>query len=290
MLLVGLAVVAGASAAPAAGHVVHTVEPGESLSSIAAEDGLSVEELAAANGLSADAQLIEGTNISIPPQGASGSSSSSSESGSVASASSSSSSPSGGSYVVQPGDTLSEIAQRAGMSMEELAAQNSLSVEGILVAGTALALSGGGGGPAEQGGNEPNPTGESVTSDQIAETASSHGVPPDLASAIAYQESGFDNSLVSSADARGVMQIIPDTWDFVEDSIAGRQLDATSAAENVHAGVMYLGYLLRETGDEETAAASFYQGLGGVRQHGMYPDTRRYVDSVTALRRRFADR
>jgi N-acetylmuramoyl-L-alanine amidase len=285
MLLVGLVVVAGAIAAPAAGHVVHTVEPGESLSSIAAEDGLSVEALAAANGLSSDAQLIEGTNVSIPPQG--GSSSSASSSSGTTSSSSSSSGSGAGSYVVQPGDTLSEIAARAGMSTSELAARNGLSVEGILVAGTALALSGGGGDVTESGGDEPVPTNESVTSDQIAETASSHGVPPDLASAIAWQESGFDNSLTSSANARGVMQIIPDTWNFVEDSIAGRDLDATSAAENVHAGVMYLGYLLRETGSEEVAAASYYQGLAGVRGNGTYPDTQRYVDNVTALRRRF---
>ena len=269
-LLAGLA--AGLLAAvPAHAHVAHTVESGESLWSIAAANGLSAGELATANGLSADGQLIEGSEVSIPHAFASASTSTTESSG-------------GGSYVVQPGDTLSQIAERSGVSTEQLAAQNGLTANGILAAGVTLALSGGG----DAAGEEPVPTNETLTSDQIAETAGSHGVPSDLASAVAYQESGFDNSLVSSADARGVMQIIPDTWDFVEDSIAGRDLDPTSAAENLRAGVMYLGYLLRETGDEESATASYYQGLGGVRRNGISSESRRYVDNVAALRRRFA--
>ena len=49
-------------------QVPHTVEPGESLWSIAAQDGLSVDELAAANGLSPDAPLVAGSTVLIPPE------------------------------------------------------------------------------------------------------------------------------------------------------------------------------------------------------------------------------
>jgi hypothetical protein len=35
------------------------------------------------------------------------------------------------------------------------------------------------------------------------------------------------------------------------------------------------------------AVAGYYQGLAGVRRHGMYDDTRRYVANVLALRRQF---
>src|SRR5579875_3415461 len=61
--------VLGLMAAPAAASAdfVHVVGPGESLSSIAAADGLSVGELAAANGLAPDAQLISGMDLQIPP-------------------------------------------------------------------------------------------------------------------------------------------------------------------------------------------------------------------------------
>lgn len=59
--------------APASAHAdfAHTVLPGESLSSIAAADGLSVAQLAADNGLTPDAQLTVGSTVMIPPLDAS---------------------------------------------------------------------------------------------------------------------------------------------------------------------------------------------------------------------------
>jgi LysM repeat protein len=48
------------------GGVEHTVQPGETLSGVAAANGLSTADLAAANGLSEDSYLIAGTNIQIP--------------------------------------------------------------------------------------------------------------------------------------------------------------------------------------------------------------------------------
>src|ERR1700752_1744219 len=55
--------------AAASAYFVHVVTQGESLSSIAAQDGLSVDALAAANGLSPGTQLLAGSTIQIPPQG-----------------------------------------------------------------------------------------------------------------------------------------------------------------------------------------------------------------------------
>ena len=118
--------------------------------------------------------------------------------------------------------------------------------------------------------------------------AAEYGVSPSLAAAIAWQESGFNNAMVSSANARGVMQVMPGTWDYVQQNLAQRQLDPNSATDNVHAGVIYLRRLLDETGgDEGTAIAGYYQGLGSVRERGLYDDTSRYVENVQALRGRF---
>ena len=87
-----------------------------------------------------------------------------------------------------------------------------------------------------------------VTAGQVGQIASDHGVSPSLASAIAWQESGFNNNLVSSANARGVMQILPGTWSWVEGNIARRRIDPDSPQENVHVGVMYLDRLIRDAG------------------------------------------
>jgi LysM repeat protein len=342
-----------ALAAPdaASAAFIHTVTPGESLTSIAAADGMTVGQLAAANGISPYTQLVSGTSIGIPPQGAAQTASALasapvSASISTSASTSASTAPSGGdgdndsddaqlastsaptssapataapvsatpstggSYVVQPGDTLTAIAARAGMSVAQLAASNGLDPNGTLVSGTALRLSGAGGttafvsnstgasaatqpvGSAAQGSptSPPYPTAETVSSGQVGSIASAHGVSPSLAAAIAYQESGFNNDLVSSADARGVMQILPGTWQWIQQSLVVGEppLAPASAADNVRGGVLMLRSLLSSTGgDPAMAAAGYYQGLPSVQQNGVYPSTQQYVNSVMALRSRF---
>jgi LysM repeat protein len=144
--------------ATASATFLHTVVPGESLTSIAATDGLSVDQLAAANGLAPDAQLIIGATIAIPSQGAPVATAAASPAvgdgdadaddpvSSTASGeapSGTSSATSGGSYVVQPGDTLTAIAARAGTSVSQLAAANGLDPTGVLLAGSTLVLGSG---------------------------------------------------------------------------------------------------------------------------------------------------
>jgi LysM repeat protein len=277
-----LAAVVGVCVLPAQASA-HTVTNGESLSSVAAANGLTTDELAAANGLAPDALLIEGEPLDVPdPSGSGG--------GSPAGGGEASSG--GGGYVVQPGDTLSGIAAAEGLSTDGLAAANGLNADGTLVAGTALTIPGGsgGGGSASAGstGDAPVPTSETVSPGQVGDIAASENVSPSLADAVATQESGFDNSLVSSADARGVMQILPSTWDFINGSLASEPLDPASARDNVRAGALYLGYLADNTGnDPVSTVAGYYQGLGSVQSGGLLPETQQYVDSVLALRDRY---
>jgi soluble lytic murein transglycosylase-like protein len=135
----------------------------------------------------------------------------------------------------------------------------------------------------------PEPTSTRVGASDVQSVAAAHGVSPSLATAIAWQESGFNNGMVSSANARGVMQVMPGTWDWVQAYLTGgRRLNPFSAEDNVRAGTLYLGHLLRQAGgDPALAAAGYYQGLASVRQIGMLPETRRYVANVLALRGRF---
>ena len=193
--------------------------------------------------------------------------------------------------MVQPGDTLSGIAASSGLSIDELAHLNGLYLDDPLIAGTTLATAGGGGGstaaPASTG-DAPIPTNETVSPGQVGDIAASENVSPSLADAVATQESGFDNSLVSSADARGVMQILPSTWDFINGSLASTPLDPASARDNVRAGALYLGYLADSTGnDPVSTVASYYQGLGSVQSGGLLPETQQYVDNVLTLRDRY---
>ena len=133
------------------------------------------------------------------------------------------------------------------------------------------------------------PTNEFVSPELVGQIAAEHGVSPSLAGRGAKQESGFNNGVVSAANARGVMQVMPGTWDFIQGTLASHPLDPTSARENVHGGVLYLAQLLADTGgDEYAAVAAYYQGLGSVRRIGLLDETRRYVEDVMALRAEFA--
>ena len=283
--------------APAPAAVPHTVQAGETLWSIAAANNFTTRALAAANKLPEDAQVVAGTTIQIPSEAeaavALGTTTAPGTPAPEASA------PRVlGAYTVVPGDTLSKIAAAAGVSVGQVAWMNGLDPEQPLLVGTALKLPVGS--PAAQAtpasapepevvaAAEPHAVPVTLTAPQIGEVASGHGVSPSLAAAVAWQESGFQNGVVSSANARGVMQILPGTWSWVQQRLADRQLDPNSAVDNVHAGVLFLRQLMADSGgDEAVALASYYQGAASVRQLGLLPDTERYVANVMALKARF---
>jgi LysM repeat protein len=298
-------------AAPAPAHVAHTVQPGETLWSIAAASNLTTRTLAAANGLSEDSQVVLGSTIQIPSEAEGAAAlaaagitaapaSEAAPAASVAPAPPQPQAPEpAGGYTVQPGDTLAGIAARSGIGAGQLAWMNGLDPAGVLLAGTVLKLPTTSAPvqqqheqpPAQQPqvvpAAQPNPVPGQVSAGEIGSVASEHGVSPSLAAAVAWQESGFQNGVVSSANARGVMQILPGTWDWIQQQ-SGRQFDPNSATDNVRAGVIYLNTLLRDFGgDEASAVASYYQGAASVRRIGLLPETQRYVANVMALRGRF---
>ncbi len=271
---------------------------GDTLSHIAARNGVSLARLAAVNGLDPARPLLAGTRLTLPAAGGAGSSASAS----AATGQSSSSAPEAmGAYTVRAGDTLSGLAARSRVSLSQMAYMNGLDPDRPLLAGTVIKLPTGS--PlATTTTSSPQPVSASaapsaapapapgrLSASQIQSIAAEHGAPSSLATAIAWQESGFNNAMLSSANARGIMQVMPGTWDWVQTNLSrSRRLDPSSAEDNVRAGSLYLAQLLRETnGDPAMAAAAYYQGLSSVRRIGMLPETRRYVANVLALRSRF---
>jgi LysM repeat protein len=303
--VIALAAAAALLAAPAASaHVLHTVTGGETLWSIAAASNLTTRTVAVYNGLSPDSNVILGSTLKIPSV-AEGSAALA-NAGLVARATGSPAvvgTPAGapraqGAYIVRAGDTLSALAAQTGVSVVQMAYVNGLDPNGVLLIGTVLKLPNGAPAPARASQPPPPvrvvpkagplPTPARVSAERVKQLAAEHGAPASLAAAIAWQESGFNNSVVSSANARGVMQVMPGTWDWVQRNLASGPLNPTSAEDNVRVGSLYLARLLRDAGgDPRLAAAGYYQGLHSVRTRGMFDDTKRYVDNVMALRARF---
>lgn len=122
---------------------------------------------------------------------------------------------------------------------------------------------------------------------RIAVEARRQGVSPTLAQAIGWQESGWYQPVVSSAGAIGVMQLLPGTGRWME-AYVGRRLNLRDTRDNVKAGVVLIHVLQRNTRSTRRAIGAYFQGLGGVQQHGLYPETRRYVKNVRAIQERLA--
>ena len=271
---------------------------GDTLSHIAARNGVSLARLTAVNGLDPARPLLAGTRLTLPAAGGAGSSASAS----AATGQSSSAAPEAmGAYTVRAGDTLGGLAVRSRVSLNQMAYMNGLDPDRPLLAGTVIKLPTGSPlattttttpqpvSASAAPSAAPAPSAGRLSAGQIQSIAAEHGAPSSLATAIAWQESGFNNAMLSSANARGIMQVMPGTWDWVQSNLSrSRRLDPSSAEDNVRAGSLYLAQLLRETnGDPAMAAAAYYQGLSSVKRIGMLPETRRYVANVLALRSRF---
>ncbi len=112
----------------------HTVQSGDTLSGIATRYGVTVNAIMSANNLSSSS-IYAGQVLTIP------------SSQPNATAQPTVAQPTAGqsaTYVVQPGDSLSALAQRFGVTREALAAANNISPSSLLYVGQTLTVPGGG--------------------------------------------------------------------------------------------------------------------------------------------------
>jgi soluble lytic murein transglycosylase-like protein len=177
-------------------------------------------------------------------------------------------------HVVRSGDTLTALAARYHTTIAALAATNHIDPAKPIVIGQRLRL------PAAAPALTPQRLDVRGMLDQWS---SRLGVDHHLVRALAWMESGYNNALVSSVGARGIMQLLPTTFRFAETVLIGHRL-VHNADGNVRAGVAYLAHLLHDFhGNARLALAGWYQGERAVRKHGLYKVTRPFVANVLAL-------
>ncbi len=246
------------------------VREGDTLSEIADRFGLTVRELAEANGI-VDPDLILSGQVLLIPGGAPGG---------AAAAQQGNQASGGDTYVVQLGDTLSEIAELFGVPIAAIMEANGLADPHFIVEGRALII------PLVE--SPMVRPGSPEIEALLEEFAAAEGLDPGIVKAVAYLESGWQQGVVSVTGAVGVMQIQPSTGYWLERDVFGYDLNIeTSAYDNIRVGVRYLRLLLDITGDMDQAVASYYQGYGALSLGILYEDTIQYVSDVNAIRDRF---
>jgi soluble lytic murein transglycosylase-like protein len=104
------------------------------------------------------------------------------------------------------------------------------------------------------------------------------GLPLAMLVAVGQVESNFTADARSSADARGLLQVLPST-------AAALRLDVDRPASNVLAGARYLAQLLDQFHSTDLALAAYNAGPTAVAAAGGTPteETLDYVANVTSL-------
>ena len=142
--------------------------------------------------------------------------------------------------------------------------------------------------------------------DEVSAAAEQFGIQPSLIYAIIHTESSFKPNAVSPADAKGLMQLTNDTFQWAL-TRAG-QTDAHSPDDlfdpsiNIHYGVYVLTLLGEQFEDTETVLAAYNAGQGrvaewlsdtrysadGIRLHTIpYPETETYVQRVLDTQKQY---
>jgi len=139
----------------------------------------------------------------------------------------------------------------------------------------------------------------------IREQAAAKGLKPELIAAVIYAETKFEPRR-SSAGAEGLMQILPETAQFIARKSGGTAFvpsDLATPAVNIRYGSWYLRYLLdRYNGNQVKAIAAYNGGMGNVdrwvnearssgHEFGIndigFPETRAYVEKVLAAEKEY---
>lgn len=260
-------------AAPAT--TIHEILGGEYLIAIADRYGTTVTAIAAANGLANPSFIRAGDRLRIPG---------------IAPARPRTPAPKATRmtvHVVLSGENLTGIAARYGTTIAAIVGANAIADASYVQAGDRLQIPGTRAAQPTTAAPRSMPGVSAAQRDVravIVAEARRFGVPAALALAVAWQESSWRQGVVSEAGAVGVMQLLPDTGDWVGEAMLHERVDIGNLRSNVHAGVRLLAhYLERYGGDRNRTLAAYYQGQHAVDTRGIYLMSRPYISSILAL-------
>ncbi len=129
--------------------------------------------------------------------------------------------------------------------------------------------------------------------DEITVYSEKYGHERELILAVIKTESGFDGEKISEKGATGLMQVMPNTAEYVsKEFFDGKKFDLLLPKDNIEIGCFYLSYLREKFGGETETLAAYNAGEGNVKmwlsEHDgrlsaddiPFPETKKYVRRV----------
>lgn len=119
--------------------------------------------------------------------------------------------------------------------------------------------------------------------ESIEKYAQEYDVDPLLVLSVIKVESNFNSDAVSHMNAKGLMQIIPETGKWIAQKLGVQYSDDMlhDSETNIKMGTYYLSYLLQHFGNRDLAIAAYNGGIGNVKQWLL---DKRYSDDQKILK------
>ena len=143
-------------------------------------------------------------------------------------------------------------------------------------------------------------------SEYVEKYCAVYEIDPNLAYAVIHTESGFNSHAVSHLGACGLMQLMPETFTWLQERLDGEVVYSEDALKtpsvNIRYGTYFLSYLLEQYSDVPTALAAYnagttnvdrwlsdsaYSSDGKTLDDIPYDETRNYVKKVTDVRKKY---
>ena len=120
---------------------------------------------------------------------------------------------------------------------------------------------------------------------EIGEAADEFGLSRSLVKSVVWAESRFDRKATSRKGAKGLMQLMPETFDMCSSALGLRGADIYDVQTSLKCGCYYLSLMIDKFDGDVTAALMAYNaGEANARRFldgdEVFPETKNYIKSI----------
>ncbi|MCH5163123.1 MAG: lytic transglycosylase domain-containing protein [Clostridiales bacterium] len=126
---------------------------------------------------------------------------------------------------------------------------------------------------------------------EVNDAADEFGLDRTLVRAVVWAESKFDSRAISDKGAKGLMQLMPETFDSCATALYIQNANPYSPRDNLRCGCYYLSLLIeRFDGNSRAALMAYNAGEINARkflsgEEAVFPETAKYLDDIATARK-----